>query len=116
MQVAETAYLKQNPDATIVRAHQGDTIIEKPVKEIPQKRISADRPYEDVMTPEELKERDRQRVQCGLNHSDLHIPTNGLGWTGTMCPRCGFSFFGDWEDWWVKSSGHITSGDQPDRP
>lgn len=51
------------------------------------------------MTPEEERERLRERMQCGINHADIHVPTNGFGWTGTRCHRCGFSFFGVWEEW-----------------
>lgn len=51
------------------------------------------------MTPEEERKRLGERMQCAENHADIHVPTHGLGWTGTRCPVCGFSFFGSWEEW-----------------
>lgn len=54
------------------------------------------------MEPEEqwLKQRLAERAQCAANHDiSERIPHNGLGWIGTRCPKCGFMFFGEWEDW-----------------
>jgi hypothetical protein len=51
-----------------------------------------------------------ERSQCEAAHPlSERIPHNGLGWTGTRCPKCGFMFFGEWEDW-AKPNDDRTAG------
>lgn len=46
------------------------------------------------------KRRLAEREQCERDHPvSERVPHNGFGWTGTMCPKCGFMFFGEWEPW-----------------
>lgn len=40
---ALTAYIKLNPDAIIIRYKKGESIIEKPVKQVVRKQIEAKR-------------------------------------------------------------------------
>lgn len=51
------------------------------------------------MDAEQLRQRLNERAQCERDHVNERVPHNGLGWTGTRCPKCGFMFFGEWEDW-----------------
>lgn len=45
------------------------------------------------------------RGWCKLAHSwRLWVPTNGLGWTGSRCRRCGYSYFGKWDEQPVKAA------------
>jgi hypothetical protein len=43
--------------------------------------------------------RKMHRAFCKMFHRHKREPVNGFGWTGTYCRKCGFSFFGEWEEW-----------------
>jgi hypothetical protein len=47
----------------------------------------------DNMTVVKLK-----RAWCYVAHWRNLKRTNGLGWIGWWCPKCGYSFFAEWED------------------
>jgi hypothetical protein len=50
------------------------------------------------MEASQLKQRLEERRVCESEHLELCVPHNGFGWTGWRCVRCGFMFFGRWEE------------------
>lgn len=48
----------------------------------------------------DIQQRLAERAQCEATHPITErVPHNGFGWIGTRCQKCGFMFFGEWEDW-----------------
>lgn len=39
-----------------------------------------------------------KRTWCYIAHWRGLVRTNGFGWIGWRCPKCGYSFFAEWED------------------
>jgi hypothetical protein len=39
-----------------------------------------------------------RRAWCRLVHWRYRLPHNGFGWTGHRCGKCGWMFFGEWDE------------------